>query len=314
MIVDAFRFGRIGRDGVIVIAVLDDPTRRLFVRFLVDVVFCEDIHRLTVAVVVAADEAVRIRIPAPVLALEDAVKMRNFFVRDFPQFQIVKDAAAVTVGHALVFMFVRGRVDFLQVFCVGNKLRAQPFRRGFRVAGMMEYAPRVRGNPLLVYPAGFAFRRVIRRKIVGIRTATQHGLVNRTFFFRPAKLVFFLLPQDADIAERRLDGFQFQRVVTATKIDRLAGFFQHDFQRRQLAVKFIVQPQFVDRPFHLGIHAVFQGVTHLADDTGMHRRVVFQQLDDFQGYIRRFQAAAAALEDVRHVRLNAPVDVDKRPA
>lgn len=46
----------------------------------------------------------------------------------------------------------------------------------------------------------------------------------------------------------------------------------------------------------------------------MHRRVVFQQLDDFQGYIRRFQAAAAALEDVRHVRLNAPVDIDKRPA
>ena len=178
----------------------------------------------------------------------------------------------------------------------------------------MENAPRIRDKPLLVDPAGFAFWRVIGRKVVRIRAATQHRLVNRTFFFRPAKLVFFFLPQDADIAKRRLNGFQLQRIVAAAKIDRLAGFFQHDFQRRQLAVELIVQPQLIDRPFHLGIHAVFQGVAHLADDTGVHRRVVFHQLDDFQGYIRRFQAAAAALEDVRHVRLNAPVDVDKRPA
>ena len=286
MIVDAFRFGRIGRDGVIVIAVFDDPARRLLVRFLVDVVFCEDIHRLAVAVVVAANEAVRIGIPAPVLSLKDAVKMRNFFVCDLPQLQIVKDAAAVTVGHAFIFVLIRRRIDLFQVLRVGDKLRAQPFRWGFCVAGMVENAPRIWDKPFLVDPAGFAFWRVIGRKVVRIRAATQHRLVDGAFFFRPAKLVFFFLPQDANIAKRRLDGFQFQRVVTAAKINRLAGFFQHDFQRRQLAVEFIIQSQFVDRPFHLGIHAVFQGVAHLADDTGMHRRVVFQQLDDFQGYIR----------------------------
>ena len=240
VVVDAFRFGRIRRDGVIVIAVLDDPTCRLFVRFFVDVVFREDIHRLAVTIVVAANEAVRVGIPAPVLALKDAVKMRKLFVGDLPQLQIVKDAASVTVGHTLVFMFVCCRIYFLQVFRIGDKLRTQPFRRRFRVAGMMENAPRIRDKPLLVDPAGFGFWRVIRRKIVGIRTAAQNGLVDRTFFFRPAKLVFFFLPQDADISKRRLDGFQLQRVVAAAKIDRLAGFFQHDFQRRQLAVEFIV--------------------------------------------------------------------------
>lgn len=150
MIVDAFRFGRIGRDGVIVIAVFDDPARRLLVRFLVDVVFRVDIHRLAVTVVVAADEAVRIRIPSPVFALEDAVKMRNLFICNLPQFQIVKDAAAVAIGYAFVFMFIRRRVDFFQVLRVGDKLRAQPFRRRFRVAGMMENAPRIRDKPLLV--------------------------------------------------------------------------------------------------------------------------------------------------------------------
>ena len=240
--------------------------------------------------------------------------MRHFFVCDLPQLQIVKYTAAVAIGYAFVFVFVCCRVDLFQVLRVGDKLRTKPFRRCFCVAGMMENAPWIRDKPFLVDPAGFAFWRVIGRKVIRIRAATQHRLVNRTFFFRPAKLVFFFLPQDADIPKRRLNGFQLQRVVTAAKINRLAGFFQHDFQRRQLAVEFIIQPQLIDRPFHLGIHAVFQGVAHLADDTGMHRRVVFQQLDDFQGYIRRFQTAAAAFKDIRHVRLNAPVDVDERPA
>ena len=240
VVVDALRLGRIGRDGVIVIAVLDDPARRLFVRFLVDVVLGEDVHRFPVTVVVAADEAVRIGIPAPVLSLEDAVKMRNLFICDLPQFQIVKYTAAVAIGYAFVFMFIRRWVDFLQVLRVGDKLRAQPFRRRFRVTGMVKNAPRIRDKPFLVDPTGLGFRRVIGRKVVRIRAATQHGLVDRTFFFRPAKLVFFFLPQDADVAERRLNGFQLQRVVTAAKINRLAGFFQHDFQRRQLAVELIV--------------------------------------------------------------------------
>ena len=159
VIVDAFRFGRIGRDGVIIIVVLDDPARRLFVRFLVDVVFCEDIHRLAVAVVVAADEAVRVGIPAPVLALEDAVEMRNFFICDLPQLQIVKYTAAGAIGYAFIFVLIRRWVDLFQVFRVGDKLRTQPFRWRFRVTGMMKNAPRIRDKPLLVDPTGLGFWR-----------------------------------------------------------------------------------------------------------------------------------------------------------
>ena len=174
VVVDALRLGRIGRDGVIVIAVLDDPARRLFVRFLVDVVLGEDVHRFPVTVVVAADEAVRIGIPAPVLALEDAVEMRNFFVCDLPQLQIVKYTAAVAIGYALVFMFICCRIDLFQVLRVGDKLCAQPFRWRFRVTGMMKNAPQIRDKPFLVDPAGFGFRRVIRRKVIGVRAAAQH--------------------------------------------------------------------------------------------------------------------------------------------
>ena len=41
----------------------------------------------------------------------------------------------------------------------------------------------------------------------------------------------------------------------------------------------------------------------------MHRRIVFQQLNDFEGDVRQLQTASASLKDVRFIRFYVAVDI-----
>ena len=139
----------------------------------------------------------------------------------------------------------------------------------------------------LVHPIVLALGRVERAELPESRAAAQQRLIEVADFLHAAKLVKLLEPCDADVAEWQLDGLNLLRIIDTEEQDLLACLLVRDFMRACLEAELAREPQRVDSPLHLRVHAVLDGVADLAQDDRVAVRILDEELRNLEAYLRR---------------------------
>ena len=216
-------------------------------------------------------------------------------MRDRLKPQIFKYLRTAADDLAQIFMAVFRRLRFLDVLRLRQKLRAEPCSRGLQVGRMMDTLALAFLAGVAVCPVAAGSRRVEADKGKAKLTAAQRRLLHIAHrIFAALDLVGFLKPQDTDIPERQLDGFDLLRIIQSTEQNALPGGCIGTLQRALCAFEFRGKPQLVDSPQDLRIHAV----THCVTDLSGHKRMAIRVLQKLQHQLRAdigtFQAGTPA--------------------
>ena len=223
VVADRFQFRAVCCDNISVADAHFDCFRRLRVGLLVRAVLVNQIQHTARRIVVHTHKAKRIGIPAPVDAVVDAVKGGDLVVGDGAGLNIFKHIAARAGCLAEILVPVCGRVCLAQVLRLIEKRLPEPCARHVQIAAVMCQTGSLRRKNVFIRPVGRADRRVEGLKHKKDITAAHNRLLDAADFARTVKLVKLLKPHDTDVAERRLDRFDFARVVGAAEVDRLSG-------------------------------------------------------------------------------------------
>ena len=216
-------------------------------------------------------------------------------MRDRLKPQIFKYLRTAADDLAQIFMAVFRRLRFLDVLRLRQKLRAEPCGRGLQVGRMMDALALAFLAGVAVCPVAAGSRRVEADKGKAKLTAAQRRLLHIAHrIFAALDLVGFLKPQDTDIPERQLDGFDLLRIIQPTEQNALPGGEIGALQGALCAFEFRGKPQLVDSPQDLRIHAV----THCVTDLSGHKRMAIRVLQKLQHQLRAdigtFQAGTPA--------------------
>ena len=93
----------------------------------------------------------------------------------------------------------------------------------------------------------------------------------------PTELILFFEVRHGDIPKRHLDGLDFHRVVCASEQNLLTRRPVDQFWRADLRVPVSRHPQLGDCPAVLRVHAVADGIAHLAQHERVSARVRYKQ-------------------------------------
>ena len=214
-------------------------------------------------------------------------------------------------------MAVLGGPGLFDVLGLGQKFRPQPFGRGLQVAAVVDPLAGALGQRVFVGPVPRGSGRVEADKGQAEFAAAQRGLLDVSHRVLAAlDLVRFLKPQHTDVAERQLDGLDLLRVVQAAEQNALPGGQVGALQRALGTLEFACQPQLVDGPQDLRVHAVPQRVGHLAADQRVAVRVTEQLQDHLHAHIGAFQAGTSTFFDclIDEALVDLPVGFVKRRA
>ena len=162
-----------------------------------------------------------------------------------------------------------------------------------------------------VHPVVLALRRVVGEELIEHIAAAHERLVDVAHFLHPRELVELFEPDNADIAVRRLQGFDFMRIVHAEEIDFLPRAPVRDFIRRFPISKGVREAELVDAPLDLRVDAVLDRVADFPQDDGVHLGMTQKQQRDLDRDERGFCRAAPAAQPIERMAVALDVTVHR---
>ncbi len=292
---DGLFLGGVACDLGVGVAAVEDPSGGLLVGHVVGAELIQEVDSLGVVIVVKADESERIREPAPVGPLVDAVEGLDLIIRDRAEGDVVEDVSAGADRESEILVLVAAEVALLQLLCLGDELIAKPGGIvQIEIAAAVLDAVGALLSGVLVGPVVAGQGRVVSLEVPEVGAAAHGGLENRINLGTAGELVLLLEVRHTDVAEGHLDGLDLHGIVCPTEEDPLAGRAVDQLERTLPRFPELGDAEHADGPDILGVDGVAHGVGHLAEHQGVDVGMLHQEADDREGRPGGLETAAAA--------------------